>query len=51
MDTISETVASVNEKVAQATSLKEIVATQQVLQDDIVGAFTIDADSDVPFNF
>jgi len=51
VDTISETVASVNEKVAQATSLKEIVATQQVLQDDIVGAFTIDADSDVPFNF
>ena len=51
VDTISETVASVNEKVAQATSLKEIVATQQVLQDDIVSAFTIDADSDVPFNF
>ena len=51
VDTISETVASVNEKVAQATSLKEIVATQQVLQEDIVSAFTIDADSDVPFNF
>ena len=51
VDTISATVASVNVKVAQATSLKEIVATQQVLQDDIVGAFTIDADSDVPFDF
>ena len=42
VESISESVTAVNEKVEAAGSMKEIVATQQLVQEDLVEAFTIE---------
>ena len=41
-ETVSTSVAEVNEKVEEADSMLDIVATQQLVQEDLVEAFTID---------
>jgi hypothetical protein len=49
-ETVSSSVAEVNVKVEEAESLLDIVATQQLVQDDLVTAFTIDLEDGEEFD-
>jgi hypothetical protein len=50
VESISESVTAVNVKVEAAESLKDIVATQQLVQEDLVAAFTIDLEEGEEFD-
>ena len=49
-ETVSTSVAEVNEKVEEADSMLDIVATQQLVQEDLVEAFTIDLEEGEVFD-
>ena len=50
VESISESVTTVNAKVEAAETLKDIVATQQLVQEDLVAAFTIDLEEGEEFD-
>ena len=50
IDNVSKVVAKVSAQVDAAASLKDIAATQQAVQDDIVVAFTVDAENPEAFD-
>ena len=50
IDNVSNVVAKVSAQVDAAASLKDIAATQQAVQDDIVVAFTVDSENPEAFD-
>ena len=50
IDNVANVVAKVSAQVDAAASLKDIAATQQAVQDDIVVAFTVDAENPEAFD-